>query len=215
MASKWGEDGTEEVPDAYLLQCAWYMALTDFSAWDLAVKIDSADYHEYTIMRNKNLESRIIEIGEDFWFNCVVAGVPPKPDGSESYAKYIQSAYPKDSGEMIVVSDSDPIRKTVEELGETLAMLQHLEERSEELKSVIKAAIGEKSGLDGGDWKITWKKTKDSTKVDYCKALNILAQKYSISSEEVHGAVAEATEIKEGTRRFLPKFDLKNKKEAA
>ena len=41
-ADQWGDVGTDNVPDAYLLQCQWYMGITRADVADLAVLIAAA-----------------------------------------------------------------------------------------------------------------------------------------------------------------------------
>jgi putative phage-type endonuclease len=45
----WGEPGTDQVPPLYLVQCAWYMAITECESADLAVMIGNSDFRIYTI----------------------------------------------------------------------------------------------------------------------------------------------------------------------
>lgn len=200
VAHQWGEDGTDQVPDAYLIQCAWYMVLTAYPVWDVAVKIDSADYREYTVLRNPSLESRLIEIAGEFWHKHILPGVPPEPDGSDQYVKYIQASHPKDSGEMIV--ETPETRALAGEYAQARAALKLVEERKEMIENQIKAIIGEASGIEGNGWKFTWKSTKDSVKVDYAIALDVLQKDLGVDPELVKKATSAATFTTSGVRRI-------------
>jgi len=61
MANEWGEAGTDYVPDAYLLQCQWYLAVTQTDIADLAVLIGGNDYRIFTIARDNSLIDGLLE----------------------------------------------------------------------------------------------------------------------------------------------------------
>lgn len=199
VAHLWGDDGTDEVPDAYLIQCEWYMILTGYPVWDLAVKIDSADYREYTIPENPALQKRLIEIAGDFWYNNILAGVPPEPDGSEQYVKYVQAAYPKDTGKMI--AETPQLRELAMRYTIARTDFDVAAAKKEELENLIKSIIGEASGIEGDGWKATWKKTKDSVKTDYAIALDKLAD-HGVDPLVIKQVLTEARFTAPGYRRF-------------
>ena len=76
---EWGEAHTDQVPTPYMLQCAWYMALTHCDRANVAVLIGNNDFRVYHLHRNSELESAIFDHAKRFWSECVVAGVPPAP----------------------------------------------------------------------------------------------------------------------------------------
>jgi predicted phage-related endonuclease len=50
--SDWREAGTDQVPPLYLVQCAWYLAITECEAAGLAVLIGNNDFRIFTIERD-------------------------------------------------------------------------------------------------------------------------------------------------------------------
>jgi predicted phage-related endonuclease len=200
MASRWGEPGTDEIPDAYLLQCQWYMLLTSYGEWDVAVKIDSADYREYTVAHNARLCARLLEIAGDFWEKNVLAGEPPAPDGSESYARYIQETFPSDNG--AALGETIPARVAAMELAAAGAAIKKYEETAEIAKNKLKSIIGEASGIAGTGWKCTWKKSKDSVKTDYERAFNLLSERLAIDGDTRRLILDESSALKPGPRVF-------------
>lgn len=75
----WGEQGTDQVPEAYLLQAQHYMVLTAFPVWDLAVLVGNMDFRIYEIPADAELQGMIIEAAADFWKH-VDADEAPEPD---------------------------------------------------------------------------------------------------------------------------------------
>lgn len=78
-ADDWGDEGTDQVPPSYLLQCATYMALTGCSGWDLAVLFGNQEVRVYYIERDRELETEIIARASEWWDKHIVGDVPPEP----------------------------------------------------------------------------------------------------------------------------------------
>lgn len=89
-AIEWGEQGTDQIPNNYLCQVAWYSAITGVPKVDIAVLIGDVtedgiiglsikDFRIYTYTKNKEFEDKLITIGKNFWLNHVQKGIPPEP----------------------------------------------------------------------------------------------------------------------------------------
>ena len=79
MKSKaWGDEGTDQIPESYLVQVAWYSAICDVPKVDIAVLIGGQNYREYTYTRDQELEEKLIKIACNFWHNHVQKRIPPK-----------------------------------------------------------------------------------------------------------------------------------------
>jgi putative phage-type endonuclease len=81
--SEWGEAGSDQVPLSYLVQCVWYMMLTNINQTDLAVLFGNADFRIYEITRDLELEQMVLERAITFWEDHVLKDIPP-PAASES-----------------------------------------------------------------------------------------------------------------------------------
>jgi predicted phage-related endonuclease len=77
-AKEWGDSGTEQVPESYLIQCAYYASICDVPKVDIAVLIGGQDFRIYTYNRNKDLEDKIVKIGINFWYNHIEKRITPK-----------------------------------------------------------------------------------------------------------------------------------------
>lgn len=76
---EWGEEGTDQVPPSYLVQCATYMALTPCQYWDLAVLFGNQEVRVYNLRRDRDLEGEIIARADEWWNRYVVSDVAPPP----------------------------------------------------------------------------------------------------------------------------------------
>jgi putative phage-type endonuclease len=76
-AKEWGEEGTDQLPETYLIQVAWYAAICDVPKVDIAVLIGGQDFRIYEYERNKEFEDKLIKIACNFWHHHVEKRIPP------------------------------------------------------------------------------------------------------------------------------------------
>jgi putative phage-type endonuclease len=78
MSKEWGEEGSDSIPESYLIQSAGYASICDVPKVDIAVLIGGQDFRIYTYQRNKEFEDKLIKIACNFWHNHVLKRIPPK-----------------------------------------------------------------------------------------------------------------------------------------
>ncbi len=76
---EWGEPGTDEVPEEYLLQCHHYMVVLDYPEWHLAACVGGNQLKTFIIGRDPELEEMLVEQELAFW-QSVQSGQPPDLD---------------------------------------------------------------------------------------------------------------------------------------
>lgn len=188
--SDWGDAGTDQVPPLYLVQCAWYLALTGCEAADLAVLIGNSDFRIYHIERDLELEGLILEHAKRFWFDHVLGHKPPAPmspqDASLLFPKEIQGT---------CVEANDELLKCIEAYHESCNRSQILSEECERLKLEILNFMGQAEKLThAGKTLATWKCSKSSQRID----TKALAAAHPEIAKEFTCSVL-------GSRRFLLK----------
>jgi putative phage-type endonuclease len=75
----WGVEGTDEIPDHYLTQTAWYLMVTARSLAHVAVLIGGSDFRMYRVARNMELEHKILSRCIAWWRRHVETEEPPPP----------------------------------------------------------------------------------------------------------------------------------------
>jgi len=160
--SDWGDLGTDEVPMSYLVQCLWYLAITNLERCDVAVLFGNSDFRIYEVYRDKELEDLIISKAAAFWNDYVQADTPPPAQCETDY----QILFKKEvSGKAI---EADP---AICELTTKLQLLNS-EIKSKELeisqiKQSIMGQMGEAELLTyQGQVLATWKSPKQSYRLD-------------------------------------------------
>ena len=187
---EWGEAYTDQVPTHYMLQCAWYMALTQCMQTDVAVLIGNQDFRIFRIYRNHDLEAAMLEHAKRFWQRCVLEGIPPAPK-SPADASIIYPA----SKTGVRVHANDEAIKNIERLRELQQQMKELDQEMEHLKSLVMSAMGDSEELAAGERLLaTWKSTKPVKRLD-TQALRA-----------AHPDIAKAFTVEsEGSRRFVVK----------
>ena len=160
--SDWGELGTDEVPMSYLVQCLWYLAITNLERCDVAVLFGNSDFRIYEVYRDKELEDLIIAKAASFWNDYVLLDAPPPAQCEADY----QQLFKKEIAGKAVEADSH-----VCELSSKLQLLNS-EIKSKELeisqiKQTIMGQMGEAEVLTyQGQVLATWKSPKQSYRLD-------------------------------------------------
>jgi putative phage-type endonuclease len=196
-ASRWGEAGSDQVPEEYFCQVQWYMMLTDRSIADIVVLIGGQDYRVFTVKRNDVIINHLIKAARSFWENHIVTELRPSIDGSDSSSEYLTSFFPKSRGNMIAATNE--VKVYALRLSEAKKQIARLTDSAKEYENLIKEAIGTNDGINDESFKCTWKSTKDSEKIDYAslvKACNIAPD-----------LIKEFTKQTAGYRRFVFSFN--------
>ena len=186
----WGEPGTDQVPPLYLVQCAWYMAITECQSADLAVLIGNSDFRVYTIERDMELEGLILSHAQHFWHEHVLGKKPPEPISVQDAS----ILFPKEAPNSSVLANEE-ILQSITAYRQACTQSQTLSEECEKLKLEILKYMGHAEKLTLGSKTLaTWKCAKSSTRID----TKALVQAHPDIASEFSTTVI-------GSRRFLLK----------
>jgi putative phage-type endonuclease len=159
---EWGEEGSDQVPNAYLLQCAWYMAITGCARADVAVLIGNQDFRLYRINRDEKLEALMIDQAKRFWFEHVLARVPPQPKTVDD----VKLLFPQEEHDKSLEATPEVV-DALQQLKELQNKSKALEEEAEAVKEKILNAMGPAEKLShNGQVLATWKCTKPTQRID-------------------------------------------------
>lgn len=197
QAHRWGEPGTDEVPESYLAQVQWQMAVVGAARASVVVLL-ATEYlpRVYVVRADREIQDGLAELGGRFWHRHVEAGVPPTPDASEATKAWLRATYPHHvaalrpptHGEIDLVTAYRAARRS-REASERL---------EEEIKAKLCASIGEAEGIAGEWGRITWKSAKGSRRTDW----EALARFLGATEQQI----AQHTTETAGSRRFLARW---------
>jgi putative phage-type endonuclease len=220
QAHRYGEDGTDEIPEEDLTQGQWYLSLRDRAVAHFPVLVGGQELRIFVSNRNRTLEDYLLTQADKFWREHVLADVPPPVGDSKAASEYLKKAFPKEAGTDL----RPPTEKElaiVTTYADARAKAKHWESLKSGLENQLKFHIGNSVGLTGGDdWKISWKKTADSQVTAWeaaaREALLTLQMIVSAQGDEARATGIELakslctdllpkhTRKKLGSRRFLP-----------
>ena len=177
QAAQWGEPGTDEVPESYILQVHHQMAILEaLGLVDIKdrsrlaafiapyVGSDDTAKRDYVIPINKTLQSRLIEMAREFWRNVETATPPPLAEGEDPIKLYPQASTAN------FVSDEEAA-EMVRQFEAVKAEIKAKEAAQRDLRTRITERISSASGIMGEWGKATWKNNKSSEKFDLKQAL--------------------------------------------
>jgi putative phage-type endonuclease len=187
---KWGTPGTDEIPDYYHTQGAWYIPLLGAEAMDFPVLFSGQEYAEYTIRRDLELEGLLMEAAERFIRDALDKNIAPEMREPVSADRYIRARFPQNTRPLV---QADPeLTKVIAELRDARSALAIAEKREALLTAKVKAAIGDADGVASELGNLTWKTAKGRASLD-AKAL-----------ERDHPElIKQYTRVGSGSRRFV------------
>lgn len=150
-ADKW-KDG--DVPAHYQLQCNHYMAVTGAQAWYIAVVILGKEFKYVRIDRDEDIIQNLISIETDFWYNHVLAGVMPDPDGSKAADSIINQYFKTATQKCITLPEYQDKLSRRSELSE---LIDRLESEKKQIEQEIKLAMADAEIAACGDYEVLWK----------------------------------------------------------
>ena len=187
---EWGDEGSDQIPSSYLMQCAWYLAITRCQFADVAVLLGNNDFRIYHVERDLELEDLLVSHAQRFWHEHVLSASPPPPVTPDDAALL----FPRDR-DGASVEASPEVLQACERYRDLLSQSKSLGGECERLKTEILAYMGHAGSLTSrGKTLATWKCARSSQRVD-TKALALAHPE--IAAEFSHQCV--------GSRRFLLK----------
>jgi putative phage-type endonuclease len=187
-AEGWGDEGTDDIPEAYLVQVQHYLTVTGLSIADVAVLIGGSDFRLYEVAADPELQAILTQVEQAFWTR-VCRGEPPDPVSlSDARVRWGRSTARE-------VEADDAVREWVKALAQNKAALARLEETVETLQAGICAAMADADTLTAdGKTLATWKSAKPASRFD--------TTAFKLAHPDLY---SHFTKQGEPTRRFLLK----------
>ena len=179
------------VPEYVIVQVMHELAVTGYQAADVAVLIAGQQLEIHRIERREDVIADLIAQERRFW-QAVEDDVPPPPDGSASSQQALRRLYPQDKGTTLDFRDDPERSRTFTALLDVRQQLDELGREEAQLKQQLQSALGEASYATFANGSISWKRTKDGSRID----VQALEQAYPALCAHFRQTVA-------GSRRFV------------
>lgn len=193
----YGLSGTDEVPAHVFAQMQWSMYVTGSDNWDVAALIGGSDFRVYHLSKDSDFIEHAVQAARDFWTH-VESGTEPPIDGSAAAKHYLRVKFPTERVvDALPVYDDAATLALFQELRLVHADAKRAEERQAALENQVKLLIGDRPGILTPLGRATWKKTKDSTRIDW----EALAR--DVLGDKVGAYIPKYSSVAVGARRFL------------
>jgi predicted phage-related endonuclease len=190
----------DDIPPHFELQIRGTMAVMQRPRWYLAVWCGDRPLI-YTIERDLEFEAFILDRAEREWKRYFEAKVRPPIGGSKISAAWLQQKWPTHKRPDIRPATDAEI-ELLTEYGNLRVEQKRLKEARAKLENQLKEAIQDREGLEWTGGRFTWRRTKDSTWVDW-ESMAIGLRTFHIKDEEARAKLTEEyTHIKAGVRRI-------------
>lgn len=154
---EWGSQGTDEIPDEYLLQCAHYAIVLDLDFVDIALLMGGQRFAIFKYERNLDFERHIITAEDEFWHKYVLEKIPP---ACQTY----EDAMLKFPGiEGVKISANEEIQKSIRKFKKLKRLRKIIDKRLDDTKVNVCEYMGNATELVDhfGNKLVTWNKTQN------------------------------------------------------
>lgn len=196
---EWGDYGTDQIPQHYLLQTQHYMGLTGIHDWKLSCLFFGFDHHpvsyrEYEIIFDNDLWNFMRNAAVAFWNEFVVPQKSPPADSFDStVARYVKERFPRNihplesatPDEELLIAECFNARKKADDAAREF----------DSAKTRLMLSIGDRDGIYSSNGKITWKRSKDIERTDWKAIVDDIGVDREI--------IKKHTKTTDGTRRFV------------
>lgn len=186
-----GWEASEPVPGHVQAQVQHQMWVTGYEVADVAVLTGGSSPKVYEIPRDDAFIADLVFLETEFW-GWVTSGTRPPMDGSENARRVLSRLHPANDGSFVPATPETD-RVFFDWLAAKVVKDQ-AEAEADTLANTLRALIGDADGIEG---RATWRKSKDSVRVDW----PTVANEVGLSDPEgLAAAIAAHTTTTEGPR---------------
>lgn len=177
-SDKWN-DGN--IPLHYQMQVQHYLAVSGFDCWYIAAVIFGREFLIRKIERDEELINYLIDIERGFWYNNVLAGIMPEPDGSDNCSEMIAKMYFK--GQENKTIKLSGYKEILDRRADLDKLIKKMEKEKKEIDQKIKMEMQDATVALEAGYKISWsnfeqnkldtkklKEEKPDIYKEYCKS---------------------------------------------
>ncbi|MBA3584099.1 MAG: YqaJ viral recombinase family protein [Gemmatimonadetes bacterium] len=187
-AGRW-DDGLPQDVEA---QCRWQAGVAGYPRVHVALLRSGSELQCFDLEHDPEMFAGLLVIAEDFRRRLAEGG--PFAENAAS----VKARWPADDGgEMVADADT---AEAVRALLDVRARRSELQTAEERLETAIKGRMGEVGTLVGQNFKVLWRKTKDSTVIDWKSVADGLLRQ--LPETERAALVGIATTVRPGFRPF-------------
>ena len=156
-SDKWN-DGN--IPLHYQMQVQHYLAVSGFDCWYIAAVVFGREFLIRKIERDEELINYLIDIERGFWYNNVLAGIMPEPDGSDNCSEMIAKMYFK--GQENKTINLSGYKEILDRRADLDKLIKKMEKEKKEIDQKIKMEMQDATVALEAGYKISWSNFEQS-----------------------------------------------------
>lgn len=148
----------EDIPQEYVLQVMWYIALAKRQKGYIAVLIGGQKFVWKEIKFDQGLFDKMVEAVNNFWEAFIIKDVMPMACAQDD--ELLGDLYPHETAEKTLVLDGENaelVNQWLEERNGAIAVIKEAEAADKEVKAKIKQLLGDCEVLETDQFLATWK----------------------------------------------------------
>jgi putative phage-type endonuclease len=206
LADRWGETGTDQIPDRVLIQCHVHLMCHPKARRCMVPVLIGGyqfEFRTYWVDRSASLHDQLIDKLGSWHQRHIVDGVRPEPTAADN--DWLAKMFP-DATEA-AVEDADTlteIEKWAREYDETRAHLKAVDAEKKLARAKLLGLIEAHDAARGDAWSVTYRNTKDRTSTNW----KAVAEDVGAPEEIIH----KHTKVTPGTRSL--RVTVRKEKEA-
>ena len=138
----------------YQMQVQHYLAVSGFDCWYIAAVIFGREFLIRKIERDEELINYLIDIERGFWYNNVLAGIMPEPDGSDNCSEMIAKMYFK--GQENKTIKLSGYKEILDRRADLDKLIKKMEKEKKEIDQKIKMEMQDATVALEAGYKISW-----------------------------------------------------------
>lgn len=215
-----GQEGSDDIPEEYLFQCQWNMALAGVAQCHIPILLGGNDERVYVAYRNNDLIKILQERASDWWDKHIIDAVEPEVGSSKSDLDLLRKKYLIDSGEIMIVQREDPIFPSIENFYAARKAIAQIQPKYDKAKNQLIQHMKSVSILEYPGGRFTYKKDRDGKPKGNWEAIaQKMAERIANLTYEIEANTIDPEDIiqvflndeayvvpgRRGSRKFLPK----------
>lgn len=161
---EFGEDGTDQVKPAYMVQAVWHMGVLrgvlgeSITRCFIPVLFGTREFRLYEVGWDPEMWQNLVTIGRSWWETYVLPRKAPPIDASSACTAHLADAFP---------ANREPLRlaerhhhEWATELRQLKATMAVTKDRVDYLANEMRSSIADAEGLEGEGWRATWRADK-------------------------------------------------------
>lgn len=141
--------GGQEPPDGPTVQACWYLLVTGWQRAYIAGLVDD-DFYLFTVERDEELLGHLATVARRFYYDYLLPGRPPPPDGLEATSEMLACLWDVKPGAVKVVNPAE-VEPLLIEREQAKEKVKEAQEEVRRLEAQLKLMMGDAEALIAPD----------------------------------------------------------------